>query len=251
MSSLQMIGPQGATATSVVPRLQQDNLVQGKVSPASLQASADQAVSSLARKDYVDAQDAGRPSKSYVDQQDGLLIPNTQLGLASTGIAKLDSAGRLTSTQLSRTPNIKKRGPYGHTMRTAAEAYYDSTGQWDQWIATINIPAPGSGFGLWRPFCIGRGEAYVVSGASRPEFLVQYGSTIVARGRGFNQNTANGVNTMQGVTTLPYNVENNSTPAGWSETTSIELRIFLRTSFIDSRCAMGGANTWIAWAQPI
>lgn len=249
MSSLQTVGPDGTASTSTQTRLRQDQLILPKYSPANLTAALDTRVSALARKDYVDARDLGRPSKTYVDQQDALLLPKTQIG-AANGVASIGSDGQIPADQLLRAPVRTMRGPYSIVFRTPETAYYDSTGQWDKWIGTITIPAPGSGFGVWRPMIFGQIECYHETGFGRAEIQVRYGtsSTMLARGV-----TANGVSDTdtfpQQAAVIPYKLEDNSTPAGWNENTEIECRVFLRATFIDTRVAIAGAHWLVGFAQ--
>lgn len=248
MSSRKYVGKNATQARHRTNRLQTDTTIADGVSPQSLQDTVTAAVAPLAYLDYVNAADAAYVSRSYVDQRDALNLLTTQIGVAN-GVAPLNASGQVPATHLNRVPVRRQRGPYNWTTRPVENASRDSAGNYtDKWIGDLTIPAPGSGFGIWRPLVLGRFEGINITGFGRAEILVRYGTTDIAHGYGYNGNDASDTQPY-GFMVLPMTTTIAQTPAGWAETTSITMNVFLRASFNDTTVGLAGANTLWGFAQ--
>jgi hypothetical protein len=248
VSSLKYVGKAATANRDLVNKLKTDSSFTDGVSYATLQSKVETAVSPLALTAVVDSADGVLASKTYVDQQDALRMLKTQRGAAS-GVASLDASGLIPATQLTRVSRTTVKGPYVVTMNSSiAEAYFDTSGQWDQVCGSYTIPAPGAGFGLWRPLIMGRVEVYNTTG--RTDVFARVGSTIdIARAAGHNYGSVQPYMSVF----IPRSDVTSQTPGGWSDTSSLTINFWVSATFNGSRGGLiaNGQHMVSAYAIPI
>lgn len=248
MSNLRYVGPDPTTDRELLRKLGTDAGFGGGVSAADLDTKVTTAVNPLALTDVVNADDNGRASRDYVDTQDAKSVPSTAKG-AANGVASLDASSRIPLAQIptGSVPRSLLRGPYGLSLAsTIEEAYWDGSGQWDKFIGSITIPAPG-GSGLWRPICLGRFEVYNWGGAGRADIRGMVGSYELFRARGRN----GGADQPYGVTLTPQTDTSNQTPGGWAVTSGLTINFYLQAPFENTRVGLAGANSVVGYAVRI
>lgn len=227
MTSLQYVGPAASTNREIVTKLSVEQALSTGVTRTYVDDKVQERADQLAQVSYVDAQDSLRVNKSYVNTQDGLLIPFTQQGSAN-GVTPLDSSAKVPQAYI---PKGKMgagmfRGPYQLTSKNSnVNAGAQSYAQ----LCQFSYVAPGF---WWRPLVFGN-VVGLSDGPSRPDIIVVVGSNpgttgMCAGGHAMNYSSYASIcvqpSTIQtGMTGMPV--------TGYNQTANVVVTVFLYNPF--------------------
>jgi hypothetical protein len=175
----------GAGSREIERRLSAEGVFGAGMSRSYVSARAHTLALPKALKTYIDSQDATFAVAGYAASQDALLVPNAARGTAS-GVAALDSTGKVPTLQVPILGAGMLRGPYGpvNAVTSDIDATVDPVKLFDVWSGPLGV----NGL-IWPYFeivaktSIGRTTIEVRAG-SAPATTYAAQTTLLARGVG-------------------------------------------------------------------